>query len=405
MATFTNTVRTNFTQQGGQEVGKVVQNLGNGVRQLGDNSAGAARGFGAMQKGLGGFVGAYAGAAATFFALQQAFSALRESAKLEQSIQGTKTLAASIGQSGDALLLSIQKITKGQLTLKDASESANLALASGFNTSQIEKLTSIATKASRALGRDLGDSFIRLVRGTAKLEPELLDELGIFTRIEPAVQAYAQAMGKSEKFLTNFERRQAFANAVAEEGARKYAMIGVSAESSVSSLERLTTSLVDLGQKLTGVLAHGLAPIAEFISGSFSNSFATIGLIASVAFSKLFQVMTKGLENATKKLTDFNDYAQEKVKGFAKISPEVNKNLQEAAGNYDAKGARAPEKAGTLIEPLRTEKFKASDVTKLQSELMGARAKSEADIRDILKRSGKDPPSRLSLENLLDTTS
>ena len=158
-----------------------------GVRNLGDNAAGAARGFSQMQKGLGGFVGAYAGAAATFFALQQGFSAIREAAKLDQSIQGTRTLAQAIGESGDEILSNIKAITKGQLTLKDATEATNLALSSGFNTDQISRFTVLASKASAALGRDLGDSFTRLIRGTAKLEPELLDELGLFTRLEPEI--------------------------------------------------------------------------------------------------------------------------------------------------------------------------------------------------------------------------
>ena len=37
----------------------------------------------------------------------------------------------------------------------------------------------------------MSDAFQRVVRGAAKLEPELLDELGIFTRIDPAVRKYA----------------------------------------------------------------------------------------------------------------------------------------------------------------------------------------------------------------------
>ena len=363
MSTLTkHTVQTDFKSTGSRKVAAETQSLGSGFRQLGDNSAGAARGFGSMQKGLGGLVGAYAGAAATFFALQQAFSALREAAKLEQSIQGTKTLAASIGQNGDKLLLSIQKITKGQLTLKDASESANLALASGFNTEQIEKLSSIATKASRALGRDLGDSFIRLVRGTAKLEPELLDELGIFTRIEPAVRAYAASLGKSEKFLTNFERRQAFANAVAEEGARKYATIGTSSDSSVSSLERLTASLVDLGQTLTGVLANGLAPVAEFLSGSLANSFAAIGLIASLAFSKLFQMMTAGLKQASQNLDSLHDKIQLRLRQSPKAEGALL-GLRKVAIGYSSKDSYAKPEKGLLSDVVK-EDVKNSTINK-----------------------------------------
>ena len=67
MSTLTkHTVLTDFKSTGSRKVAAETQSLGSGFRQLGDNSAGAARGFGSMQKGLGGLVGAYAGAAATF---------------------------------------------------------------------------------------------------------------------------------------------------------------------------------------------------------------------------------------------------------------------------------------------------------------------------------------------------
>jgi hypothetical protein len=50
----------------------------------------------------------------------------------------------------------------------------------------------------------LSDSISRLVKGSAKLEPELLDELGIFTRIEPAVQKYASSLNRAVSSGLNF---------------------------------------------------------------------------------------------------------------------------------------------------------------------------------------------------------
>ena len=71
------------------------------------------------------------------------------------------------------------------------------------------------------LGRDLTDSFNRLIRGVTKAEPELLDELGIILRLEPATEAYAQTIGKTAKDLNAFERSQAVANFVLDEAEEK----------------------------------------------------------------------------------------------------------------------------------------------------------------------------------------
>ena len=194
---------------------------------MGQASAASGRQFAAQASGLGGLVAAYAGAAATVFALQAAFDALNKAARAETIIQGTKALALEIGQSGPRILKEIKSITQGQIELSEAAQNINIALSAGFNTEQISRLTKVSLGASRALGRNLTDALQRVVRGAAKLEPELLDELGIFTRIDPAVNKYAQRLGVAATTLTDFERRQAFVNAVITEGERKFSAIDV----------------------------------------------------------------------------------------------------------------------------------------------------------------------------------
>ena len=54
-----------------------------------------------------------------------------------------------------------------------------------------------------------------------KLEPELLDELGIMVRLDEATQEYAKGIGKTANALTSFEKRQAFMNAVLAEGEKE----------------------------------------------------------------------------------------------------------------------------------------------------------------------------------------
>ena len=179
------------------KVSKSSDRLGRHQTRLGQASASAGREFSAQASGLGGLVAAYAGAAATIFAITAAFDALNRAARAQQTIQGVNALASAIGESGPEILAGLQEITKGQLSIVQTAELANLALSSGFSADQINNLAEISLKASRALGRDLTDSFNRLTRGVVKLEPELLDELGIFTRIEPAAEKFAASIGKT----------------------------------------------------------------------------------------------------------------------------------------------------------------------------------------------------------------
>ena len=176
------------------------------------------------------------------------------------------------------IISGLQEITKGQLSVAEAAKAANLALSSGFNADQISELADIATKASRALGVPLQQAFERLTRGVVKLEPELLDELGIFTRIEPAAERYASQLGKTASQLSNFEKRQAFANAVAEEGAEKFKAIDTETTTTAEQLEKFSATLQDVGQKFGVAIAGFVGPLAEFLSAP-TAAIATFGIL------------------------------------------------------------------------------------------------------------------------------
>ncbi len=113
--TITTIVRALFQSQGADKVvsdinkvGKAGEESAKKQTRLGNESTNTGRAFSSQASGLGGLVAAYAGAAATTFALQQAFAALKSAADFQQIISGTNALAASFGQSGSQILNSIR---------------------------------------------------------------------------------------------------------------------------------------------------------------------------------------------------------------------------------------------------------------------------------------------------------
>ena len=307
MATIRNTIDTQFTSRGARGVQQDTENVGRAQTRMGQASAGAGRSFAAQSQGLGGLVGAYAGAAATVFALEAAFTALAKSAQAETIVKGTSALAAGIAQSGPRIIASLQEITQGQLTMAEAAQNANIGLSAGFDSTQIEGLTKVAMGASRALGRNLTDSLQRVFRGVAKLEPELLDELGIFVRIEPAVKAYARELGVAANSLSQFERGQAFANAAIEEGTRKFGMIDVSAPSAQKSLEQLNTQVMELALEFGQLLTQILLPFVNFLKNDAGNALVLFGGIILLVFSKALTMIGAFASGGITKFTTFAD--------------------------------------------------------------------------------------------------
>lgn len=326
-----NTILTRFKTAGAGEVARDTDNITRSQTRLGQASAGAGRQFSAQSKGLGGLVGAYAGAAATSFALEAAFTGLSRSAQSLQTLEGLNSLAAGAGIASSNLLASVQEITKGQMTLTESAQQMNLALSAGFGQNQIEGLADVALRASRALGRDLNDAFTRVVRGSAKMETELLDELGIYTKIGPATRAYAMSLGVSVNSLTEFQRRQAFVNAVISEGERKFSAINTTVPTTAETVERFISTISTAITSLGGMLANIIAPFLNFMTNNLGATFGAIGTALSLAFSKGFAVAKDSIKNFESNIESVVSRVQEKILG------STNKALREAYGK--AQGA------------------------------------------------------------------
>jgi len=304
LATIKNIIQTIFQSQGSDRSIRELNNLGRAQTRLGQSSASAGRAFSAQASGLGGLVAAYAGAAATTFALQQAFSKLADAARAAQTLDGLTSLAATSGANASKILQSVQEATKGQLTIIQAAQQANLSLSAGFNTDQIERLAGVATKASRALGRDLTDAYTRVVRGSAKMETELLDELGIYTKIDPATRAYATAIGKAVSQLSEYERRQAFVNAVIAEGERKFSSINTVIPSSAEKIEAFGATVINIATKFGIILADFVAPLADFLANNLVASLSVVALTFSLVAAKGASLLTAALTNIVVKTTE-----------------------------------------------------------------------------------------------------
>jgi hypothetical protein len=316
----------------------------------GNASTNASRAFAAQSQGLGGLVAAYAGAAATVFALEAAFQALSAAARAETLVTGTNALAAAIGQSGPRIIAQIQGITQNQLTLTEAAQNANIALSSGFSTDQIEGLVTVGLKASRALGRDLTDSVQRLIRGTSKLEPELLDELGIFVRLDPAVQAYARQLGVSASSLSQFERTQAFANAAIEEGLQKFSSIDTTSPSAQKSLEQLQTALQSLATTFGQLAVEVILPFVNFVKNDLSNTLVLFSGILLLVFNKAFTLIGASLGEASNRFLNWADDTIENSKRVQNSFDNVRNAAVAMRNDIAARGGLATDPSGRFAQ-------------------------------------------------------
>ena len=252
-----------------------------GVAELTNNSTKA---FSKQAGIVSGLVPIYASVAANVFALSATFIALRKAADFDILAKSTENFSKRTGIALDAVAKDIQKITFGMLSLEDARKKVAIGVAAGFDSSTIEDLAKAATKASIGLGRDLTDSINRVFQGALKAEPELLDELGIILRLQPATKKYADELGKTVNQLSTFEKQQAVVNEVIRQANEKF--IDVSNTDLANPFTQLAATFTQVSKSGLVLLNTVVEPLVSFLANNFTALAAVIALFASSILKK-----------------------------------------------------------------------------------------------------------------------
>lgn len=343
-----------------EKTGKSYRDLGRSSSDYTRNSgiigkAQNARDFSKLSQTIGsgdsGLVGAYATLAANTFAVVAAFTALQRASSAMKVMSGLEAQGARLGLTLSITSDKIREVTNNAVSMADAMRSTAQLTAAGFGSDQIAQLSAVAKDAAGALGRDLNDAMDRLTRGVTKLEPELLDELGLMTKLEEASTNYAITINKSAASLTAAEKRQAFMNSVLEEGTRKFGGIGEKVDE-FDAYTRLAASGVDLFNSVMGTVANTIAPVAEFFS---DNKFLLASAVVLYA-STIKDDLLPALSEAGDRQREFIKISQEanlaSAKEFGKQAEALNK-AQAQAVNKTAKPLDS--RAGSIVKELATD--------------------------------------------------
>ena len=334
--------------------------------------------------GPNGLVGAYATLAANAFAVSAAFNALRSAEQVVQLMQGLEVQGNRTGRTLSLVSDNIVEITQGSLSAADAMRTAAQGSAAGLAAADIEKLTQVATNASKVLGRNIPDSMDRIIKGVTKLEPELLDELGLMTKLTEASEAYARANGKTATGLTALEKRRAFVEAIKKEGELKFG--GVSAEIDANKFDKLGAAFENLKNNMLGA-ASGSGIVTQAISLLTDTSYGLLGALTLFG-STLGKSMIGWLYN-------LSNTAAEAAVDMKKLAVEQRKIAAEslAVSGKKVGTASAAFTAAKELSPKMPAGFKEA-----QSAIEGGTASAEkyAKAIDSLERSNRSYTSKIN---------
>lgn len=252
-----------------------TQKFGNNAKHSNKKGRGQAKEFSAIAGAGGVLTSTYASLAANAFVLVSAFTALKDVAntlKLEENIS-----AISSGHNLRAMAIELQDITDGALSIDAALRTAAEGTAFGFQANEMKELAKSARQASIALGRDFNDTLTRLTKGIAKQEVELLDELGIVTRLEPAMKKYAATHNTTVQALTDVERKTALYNEALVQLEENFG--NISAKS--TEFDKLAANLANVWQASAKAMIPYLNVSLKFWNEQISGSTKARKQIAS----------------------------------------------------------------------------------------------------------------------------
>jgi hypothetical protein len=321
-----------------KKLNQSLDNTGKSARTADRNLKGAAqassnttKNFSKMAQGIeGGLVPAYATLAASLFAITAVFQGLKEAANLKNQQRGLELFSQSTGKNMLGVAQAIRTATDGIISFKEAAQAAAITTAAGFSAQQVTELAEGAKLASVALGRDMGDSFQRLIRGVTKAEPELLDELGIILRLDIATRKFADANGLVADKLTIAQRQAAVFEEVSRQLTKNFGDFEEHAGELTNDFAKLETAFMQVIKNLAEFIGP-LEAVADFLSrnaGAAALVFA--GFVTSIA-KQAFPALT----NLTAALTTYGTNAQlradQSVAAFTSASARFKLSGQEFA--------------------------------------------------------------------------
>ena len=222
--------------------------------------------------GSGGLVRAYALLAANVFALSAAFGILSRSAQIDTLTESMRQLEIVSGKSIVSVARNLQEASGFGMNFAESMRAVSLATSAGFGSAQIEQLGQVARNAAVSLGRNLPDALDRIFRGVIKVEPELLDEIGLFVRVNDAAGKYASSIGVAAGDLTEFQKRQAFLNEAIAQGTSKFEAFA-SVENDPFAL--LATTFADMSHEVLSFLNNAIGPLVRMLAEN-KVLFATV---------------------------------------------------------------------------------------------------------------------------------
>jgi len=254
---------------------------------------------------------------------------------VERSFQN---LAASAGQSGNAVLSAMKEATAGTVDSLTLMQQANQALMLGLEVTpeRMTDLMQIARSAAQSTGKEFSYMVESIIGGLGRQERDILDNLGIIVRADDANQKYAESIDKTASELTEAERKQAFMNEALRIGTQNLEKAGGVQASATEKFQTMDVAVKDLQYSIGRLFA----PATTGLISSFATGISNLadGLMQ---LPPLFEDAQDKADRLTRSFQDAKTTADTQIETITDLQSQYNElNQQLDDENLSAEESR-----------------------------------------------------------------
>jgi hypothetical protein len=203
--------------------------------------------------------------------------------KVDSVASSFNSLAASSGKSGQAIIDSMSKATRGTVDTMKMMESASMAI-NLMGSQVVEKLpmlAEIAMASARASGKETAEMLNDVIVAAGRQSVQILDNLGISSATAAKYQEdYAKSLGKTREQLNDTQKSAAFFYAVEKAGGELVKKLNLDNLTFGETLQVIQAQTENTKQSFAQGMLPGLRALAGEVAatgGTFSSFGSYLG--------------------------------------------------------------------------------------------------------------------------------
>ncbi len=290
---------------------------------LNENTSGASD----FNTAIGRLGKAFVGLIAAYGALEVAQKALEFERLAEEALQTEETFTLAVermGKNSIETFNEIKEASRGLISDASIQQMTVAANALGIPLDQMATLMEIAATKARVMGISTEEAFGKLTEGLSKMEPELLDSLGLTMKLSTVYEKYAKEIGSTADGLTAAQQQQAIYNEVLVQSAKDLKTFGDAELTAAQKTQQFEAEIENLKVKI----GKELIPIVQ------QGQKAWYSFIEALVESRGFQTTADTLDNIAGSMELLGTEARHAGEEISDAQAEQAKSMAKNAGAF-----------------------------------------------------------------------